>query len=311
MIHENTPAPRTSVIINCYNGEKYLREAIESVFHQTDQDWEIIFWDNASTDRSSEIALSFGNKLHYFRSKENVPLGKARNLAINKARGLYIAFLDSDDLWMPSKLEKQIPLFEKNANVALVFCDTIFFNKEREIKQIYRKNKPPKGRVFDKLLSDYFLSMETTVIRKSSLDQLDYGFDDTLELAGDVELFLRLAYRFDVDYIDEPLAKWRVHAQSDTHTKYRLFAFEKQKILDHWLTTVPNLEHSFPKEIGSLRKKIRLQKALSEWSSGNHHKLRTIIGNERWSDFKMFIVYWLSFMPTPVFQACWDIYRKY
>ena len=95
-------------------------EAIESIYTQSYANWEIIFWDNASTDSTREIAQSFGSKIKYFCSDENMPLGYARNLAFKKANGEFIAFLDDDDLWMPSKLEEQIPLFN-NSNVGLVY----------------------------------------------------------------------------------------------------------------------------------------------------------------------------------------------
>ena len=104
-------SPKVSVVMNCFNSERYLREAIDSVFAQTYSDWEIVFWDNASTDNSARIAKSYGPRLKYYRGDENVSLGEARNYALGKARGEYIAFLDCDDLWAPDKLQKQIPLF--------------------------------------------------------------------------------------------------------------------------------------------------------------------------------------------------------
>src|SRR5574337_499452 len=106
--------PSVSVIMNCLNSSKYLREAIDSVYAQTYKDWEIIFWDNASIDNSAEIAKGYDSKLRYFRSEETVILGKVRNYAIEKARGEFIAFLDCDDLWLANKLERQIPFFKKN-----------------------------------------------------------------------------------------------------------------------------------------------------------------------------------------------------
>ena len=97
--------PLVSIIINCYNGEKYLREAIDSIYSQTYVNWEIIFWDNCSTDRSAEIAKSFDHRLRYYCTVDTTPLGAARNLAIKKTKGKYIAFLDCDDLYLPEKLE--------------------------------------------------------------------------------------------------------------------------------------------------------------------------------------------------------------
>src|SRR5690349_15614731 len=105
--------PLVSVIMNCFNGEKYLRHAIDSVLSQSYKNFEIIFWDNQSTDRSAEIFKSYTDtRLKYFYAPKHTWLYEARNYAIQKASGQFIAFLDSDDWWETHKLEKQISLFE-------------------------------------------------------------------------------------------------------------------------------------------------------------------------------------------------------
>jgi len=115
--------PKVSVIMNCYNCSKYLREAIDSVYAQTFTNWEIIFWDNASTDNSSNVAKSYDAKLRYFCNDKTTPLGNARNLAVQQACGEYIAFLDCDDIWLPEKLKLQINLLDNKPEVMLVFSD--------------------------------------------------------------------------------------------------------------------------------------------------------------------------------------------
>ena len=104
--------PLVSVIMNCHNGEKYLREAIDSVISQTYNNWELIFWDNHSTDKTSDIIKSYtDSRIYYHYSDTFTTLGKARNAAINASNGEIIAFLDADDIWLKEKLTKQIPLF--------------------------------------------------------------------------------------------------------------------------------------------------------------------------------------------------------
>src|ERR1700722_18495568 len=101
--------PMVSVIMNCLNGEKFVRQAIHSVYDQTYQDWEIIFWDNASTDGTAAIAKSFDDgRLRYFCSEHTVPLGKAREWAFSKAQGQWVAVLDHDDAFLPRRLERQL-----------------------------------------------------------------------------------------------------------------------------------------------------------------------------------------------------------
>ena len=93
--------------MNCYNGEKYLREAIDSIYAQIYENWEIIFWDNNSIDNSAEIAKTHDNKLKYFKGNHTVPLGAARKKAFEKASGEWIGFLDTDDYWYFQKLRSR------------------------------------------------------------------------------------------------------------------------------------------------------------------------------------------------------------
>ena len=91
--------PLVSIIMNCYNGEQYLKEAIDSIYAQTYNNWEVIFIDNCSTDNSAEIAKSYEDeRIKYHKVRKNIPLYAARNIAINKCNGEYIGFLDCDDI---------------------------------------------------------------------------------------------------------------------------------------------------------------------------------------------------------------------
>ena len=102
-----------SVIINCYNGEEFLSLAIDSVLAQTYENWELIFWDNQSTDSSKAIFESYNDRrLKYFFAPEHTDLGGARANAFKYLCGDFIAILDADDMWLPTKLEKQIKLFK-------------------------------------------------------------------------------------------------------------------------------------------------------------------------------------------------------
>ena len=116
MIKEN---PTVSVMMNCLNADSFLNNAIDSVYSQSFDDWEIIFWDNASTDNSLKIAQSYDHKTRIFSSEETVNLGKARSEAALKAKGKYLAFLDCDDVW----LDKHLEILLKKFNLPL--CNNI------------------------------------------------------------------------------------------------------------------------------------------------------------------------------------------
>ena len=108
--------PKVSIIMNCFNGEKFLRESLKSLFDQTYENWELIFWDNLSSDNSKKILQNFNDKrVIYFCSEHFLSLYKARNNAIQKCSGKYILFLDTDDTWISTKIEKQVEFLENNS----------------------------------------------------------------------------------------------------------------------------------------------------------------------------------------------------
>lgn len=228
------PNPKVSVIMNCFNSSTYLREAIDSVYAQTYRYWEIIFWDNASTDSSAAIAKSYDEKLQYFHAEKTVPLGHARNLAIEKARGEFIAFLDCDDVWMPEKLEKQMSFLESHDDVAMVYSDILSIDGNGKLIGNYLKNKKfYRGNIFDKLLVYNFIAILTVVLRKKVLDEVGM-FDTNYMIDEDYELFLRISESHNIDFLAEPLAKYRIHG-NNLCKKTDILVKEQNQILDYWM----------------------------------------------------------------------------
>jgi glycosyltransferase involved in cell wall biosynthesis len=214
--------------MNCYNGEKFLKEAINSVYNQKYQNWEIIFWDNQSTDKSKEIIETLKNdKVKYFYSKEHTNLGKARAEAINKASGDFIAFLDVDDLWDPEKISKQILAFE-DQTVGISITNSIYFDDEKS--KFYFSSKPNQGKVFNKLLINYYLPLETVMIRSSILKNNNLNFDGQFHHICDFDLFSQVCFYTNLKYIDEPLSKWRIHENNASKKDPYGFIQEKKKL---------------------------------------------------------------------------------
>ena len=129
--------PLVSIVMNCHNGQKYLEDSIKSVTAQTYQNWELIFWDNASTDNSKQVINNFSDaRIKYFKSENFKKLYESRNLAIKKTKGKLISFLDTDDMWEKDKIEKQIEFFEKNKDFEIVYSN--YYNlDEFKKKSIY------------------------------------------------------------------------------------------------------------------------------------------------------------------------------
>ena len=203
-----------SIILNCFNGEKYLKDALETVVNQTYNNWELVFWDNKSNDGSKKILdLYKSKKIKYYRSNIHTPLYEARNLAVKECKGEYIAFIDADDYWEKDKLEKQIKLFE-NKNVGVVYGNLWIYNEKLKKRKIFSKKKLLKGKIFEKIFSDYKIGVITSIIRKEILSQNNIGFESSYNHIGDFDLFIKLSKICEFDVIQEPVATYRIHGKN-------------------------------------------------------------------------------------------------
>jgi glycosyltransferase involved in cell wall biosynthesis len=295
--------PLVSVIMNCYNSSKYLREAIDSVITQTYTNWEIIFWDNASVDESPEIVKSYNDsRIKYFRGEVTVALGRARNFAIEKCKGEYIGFLDCDDIWLPQKLEKQIPLFS-DPTVDIVFSDSFFFNNEGAQWRLYKNKRYFTGKCFSELLSRYFLSLETVVIRHSSLSRLKYWFDENFSTIEEADLFRRIAFNGKLDMVNEVLAKWRVHSGSYTWNKIQDFRLETELMLEEYDKLYPGFSVNYANEIMQLRARLLVGEAKYYWENEESKKARKLIYSYKYpKTLLVYLMLILSVLPGKYFN---------
>ena len=118
---------KVSVLMNCFNGSKYLEDALNSVLKQSYENWEIIFWDNNSQDNSSNIVKSINDqRIKYFKSAMTTDLGSARANAFQYVSGDILTFLDVDDIWFKNKLKLNVDAFKKNKKLSIVYSNTIF-----------------------------------------------------------------------------------------------------------------------------------------------------------------------------------------
>ena len=207
---------KISVIMNCYNGSKYLKESLESVINQTYSDWELIFWDNQSTDSSAEIFFQFNDsRFNYFYAKEHTLLYEARNYAVEKTSGDFLTFLDVDDLWSIDKLEKQIELFN-DKKVGLVYGNYSVFGKDINNYKHSKIKKLPSGYTLDKLLEEYSVGLLTIMIRRNAYESLTKKFDKRFHIIGDFDLVLRLSSNWKFECIQEVIAFYRQHDDNES-----------------------------------------------------------------------------------------------
>ena len=295
--------PLVTVIMNCHNSGRYLKESLDSVLDQSYHNWEIVFWDNQSTDDSADIFNSYNDKrFRYFPAPKYTALGEARNLAIEKARGEYIAFLDCDDIWLPKKLDRQLPLFE-DESVGIVICDTVFFNNKKEIRQLYKRKKPVVGYVFRELLGDYFISLETAIIRRAVLEEMDHWLDTRFEVIEEYDFFVRIGYHWKLAFVDEVLAKWRVHEASWTWSRPELFPAETRKFLMKMEDIIPDFDSIYADEILVVRTKIAVQEAVIAWRNGGAQVARNILKPYRGKSFHAWLIMlWALLLPYKTFD---------
>ena len=224
-----TNQPLVSVVMNCHNGEKYLKQSILSVINQKYKNWEIIFWDNKSTDKSEKIVKSFKDKrIKYFKSNKFEKLYRTRNLAIKKSKGKYICFLDTDDFLKKNKLISQINLI-KMRKCKIIY--TNFFVKNENTKKSYLpyKKKLPEGFITQDLLNQYCIGILTIMIDKKIFKK--NKFYERYDVIGDFDLFLKLSKKYEILAIQKPLATFRAHNQNFSSKHLGLYLKE----LKFWL----------------------------------------------------------------------------
>ena len=195
-------APLVSVIIPTYNRADLVRQAVASVKAQTFRDFEIVVVDDGGTDGTSEV-LSAEPGLRLLRHPHRQGVAAARNLGVDAARGEWLAFLDSDDLWLPDKLARQISWLENHPEVLI--CQT----DETWVRRGVRVNKPAAhrkvaGQIFLPSLGRCMISPSAVMLHRRLLEAHG-GFDETLPAAEDYDLWLRLTWRYEVGLVDEPL----------------------------------------------------------------------------------------------------------
>ncbi len=208
--------PLVSVIMNCFNGEQFIGDAVESILTQTYENWELIFWDNQSTDGSADVINSYEDeRIKYFCSENHTILYEARGYAYAKTRGELIAFLDVDDTWLPEKLEKQVGLFE-DKEIGFVCSNYYKWDSEKNNRVLAFSDTLPGGYVLDELLNQYFIGMLTLVLRRESFESMEIQFDPRFHIIGDFDLVIRMASKWKLGVVQSPLACYRIHLNNES-----------------------------------------------------------------------------------------------
>ena len=224
--------------MNCFNGEQYLHAAIDSVLVQSYQNWEIVFWDNRSADHSASIVQSYSDlRIKYFYAAEHTLLSEARNLALQKAEGALLGFLDVDDVWLPNKLALQVSLFD-DPKVGFACGNYWVQNEQKNSRWLAHRHALPQGYVLDELLMFYFVGLVTLMIRRNALESLGQAFDARYHIIGDLDLVMRLSVVWKLGVTREPVAVYRMHGNNESTKRREKHADE----LAQWAGEIQSVE---------------------------------------------------------------------
>jgi glycosyltransferase involved in cell wall biosynthesis len=199
--------PTVSVIIPAYNAEAFIADTVRSALDQTYRDLEVIVVDDGSTDATVARLAGFGDRIRVHQ-RANAGVATARNTGVGLAQGDWVAFLDADDLWLPHKLERQL----HSAPAPMLFTDRLNIGARGELPEIQSEVTPMRGGdLFGSLLSEGNFITNTSVMMRRALFEQMGGFCTELNGTEDWDLWIRVAERHEIGFVDEPLVRYRFH----------------------------------------------------------------------------------------------------
>lgn len=300
--HTYKKEPLVSFIVNCYNGERYLKKCINSILNQTYQNWELIFWDNESTDTSAQIIKSYTDqRIKYFASKKNVTLGQARAWAIEKCQGDYISFLDVDDSWIPEKTAIQVKgMLETNS--VLSYGGIIEIIEDTNISKI-NLPKHKSGIIFSNNLLQFDINMPTSMIKRNTLIEKKLNFDPNISASEEYCLFMQLIVDELVYVIQSPLAIYTVRKNSLTAEKIDRWAFERRYTLNKIKENHPGIENRYRKEFKEAYHRANYYEARYLMSQNRKKEARKVLRKAIFFSHKYFLLFLFLFFPPVLWRS--------
>ncbi len=246
--------PRVSVIIPTYRRPILLAAAIQSVLDQTFQDFEIVVVDDASGDNTEQVVQQFRDaRLRYISHRTNWRVAAARNTGVLNTSGPLIAFLDDDDEWLPTKLERQVAMLDRSAAVTGVVY-TGFQKFDRVTGRLLSTVTPSKrGHILHELRRNCVGTASTVVLRRQCLEEVGL-FDETIDFGEEYDMWIRIAHSFDFAYIADPLVRYSIHG-TRLSTNYAVMIRGLERQLEKhrdFFSAYPAAFHQRLIELGSL-----------------------------------------------------------
>lgn len=293
---------KISILMNGYNAQAYLKEAIDSVYAQTFQNWEIIFIDNCSVDNTKNIIDSYDDKIKYYKTNVTIPLGAARNYGLKYCKGEYLAFLDTDDIWLDYKLEKQMKMMELDKHFKMCYGGVIYIDENSKKLGSFLPMSI-SGDVFASQLIKYEINMQSVIIK----NDIKLAFDEEKQFSPDFELFMRIVSKYNVGVIREYLVKYRKLKNSLTSKKIDRWGIEMQQTLDYIFSNNQLLKNKYKKEYKIAYAKVSYNKAQYLISINKKYEATKELSKYKFVHYKYFILYISSIFPIGI----WNLIHRF
>ena len=259
-----------SILVNCRNGEKYLKHAIDSLLNQTYKEFEIIFFDNASTDCSLKIIKTYNDeRIKIYNSKKLLSLYEARNKALEFCTGQFISFLDVDDLWHKDFLKKRENFFNQESNMFSYSNWNFFFEKKKYLKK--SKEKIFSGMIYDQLSKNYVIKISGLIINRKIFKLLSQKFNPKYSIIGDFDFVMKMALKYRAECINENLVTIRIHKDNFSNLNRKLHYQEYKD----WFEKLDLNNVNIKKNLKFFREKLLYLKIIYKLISGK--KIQSII----------------------------------
>ena len=244
--------PLISVIINCYNGEKFIDKCIQSVLNQTYKYYEIIFWNNKSEDNSLSLIKKYNDsRLKIFDSKSHTNLSQARNEALKVSQGEYICFLDVDDYWDKNKLENQIETF-KNKNIGLSFTNFWYVKSSSGEETKQKINLNFSEGFTKKIIKKYEIVISTIMFKSVFLKNNQIKFDEDYHIISDFDFVLKLSLITELYHLEQYLTYRHWHGENESIKKREQAVWE----IEDWLNKNYKNYNNYQDELKYIKIKI-------------------------------------------------------
>jgi glycosyltransferase involved in cell wall biosynthesis len=285
-----------SIIVNCFNGDKYLESALNSVINQTHRNWELIFWDNKSTDSSKKIFDGYSDdRMKYYFATKHTDLGSARLNAIGKSSGKYICFLDCDDMFEPDKLQVQLSTITKG-DYFMCYGGSYIINEDGAIIRKFIPNYP-NGYIFPLLLKRYEIMMPTVMVKREVFSK--WSFDDLLSYSPDYDLFMQVASEEKICSVKKTICSYRLVENSLSSKSLSVVSKEKSHTLVKILNHNPGLFTIYRKQFYCAFDKAKYYESIYCISVDNYQSALAYLSNIRFKKWQYFSLYILVRLNMP------------